>query len=311
MQMGGSSMDQESTLILSWTEKCTDVSLEYFHICESVLRENKDTIGPLLYFILLQLATSCQCASEGALLLVSRNYLWEAEVLVRSALEGTIKYIYLCTGDEHDRNKKAEEYWIDLPSIYEIRRNSKAVSFLTHLKNPDSPLNKPIRDTILTPDTINSIKQKYPKQIQTQLQQKWSIMKILSSLQDSEEDINMDFYHAFAGVLFGYDTASHISHQDGDCIGLQFDRVGRDLKRKEALEKAHAAREINEIAVLSFNRLTITRHMLGIDMDDLIELHKSHESLFSELKKVALDWYNVEYDYQSKRRIDPTNNDID
>src|SRR5579864_8176641 len=62
-----------------------------------------DRIGQLL-------ALSCHSTSESTLFLVSAHRYWDAEILLRSVLEGTYKYIYLTMGEPAEREQRAHDY---------------------------------------------------------------------------------------------------------------------------------------------------------------------------------------------------------
>src|SRR5258708_1249053 len=50
-------------------------------------------------FVCQLLSNSCYLTSESALLLVGFRRLWDVEILIRSVVEGTYKFIYLCLGN--------------------------------------------------------------------------------------------------------------------------------------------------------------------------------------------------------------------
>jgi len=155
-------MMQEEAPFLNWSAECDDITLDYFHMCKSTLLSNQDKIAQKLYFLLSQLVTSCQRATEGSVSLVRSCYLWEAEVLIRSVVEGTVKYIYLCIEDEDKRTNKVAEYWDDLPNLYQIKQHSKAAEWLSQAGNTKEQRWKPLRDLILDPEELALLKSKYP-----------------------------------------------------------------------------------------------------------------------------------------------------
>lgn len=300
MQKENGATNTGETPFASWAGECTDISLNYFNICESTLLSNISKLGNKLVFLLQQLATSCQCVTESSILLIRNSYhLWEADVLVRSALEGTMKYLYLCTGNEEERINKAIEYLDDLPIIYQLKLNNKAKDWLVKMGNTEEANYKPIQDVYklqLNPDEFARFQLKYPTaKDRKQLEQKWSMRSILESFCSFNEDIYKDIYKAFYGTIFGYDMASHIAHQDANCIGLMWDRANREPTRKKTVEKAHAARELHDLIMMAQNRVVITRHMLGMDMEPIITIKRSYENLFLEFKKAQLDFNKIEY----------------
>src|SRR4051812_31336606 len=103
--------------------------------------EERKTIG--------YLASATARASESALLLCAYGQLWDAEGLVRSALEGSLKFSYLLQSASTfpDRHR---EYATDLFSIALFKDHKKAADLLATALDPADPEWRPIRDRLLS-----------------------------------------------------------------------------------------------------------------------------------------------------------------
>ena len=62
-------------------------------ICVSRLYE-KPGLPPKTLFVLRLLLINSHITSESALLLIGQVRLWDAEMLIRSVLEGTVRFLY-------------------------------------------------------------------------------------------------------------------------------------------------------------------------------------------------------------------------
>jgi hypothetical protein len=71
-------------------------------------REERRTLGELL--------SACARSSESVLLLCAYGQVWDADVISRSVVEGTLKVMYLLQSREHFKQRH-QEYAFDLLDI--------------------------------------------------------------------------------------------------------------------------------------------------------------------------------------------------
>lgn len=117
-------MSEEINKFIVWASKGSKAVDEFLDLTSPFLLEQPQ-IEPQLQWVLKQLAISCSQTSESALLLISYEHLWDAEILVRSVIEGTLKYAFLCVGSENELLEKVQEYWEDLPEITRMKRHGR------------------------------------------------------------------------------------------------------------------------------------------------------------------------------------------
>src|SRR5581483_11528164 len=99
------------------------------------------------------LLTTTARASESAFLLCAYGQLWDAEVLVRSALEGSLKLAYLLQARETFAAGHSE-YAEQLFEIALLKDHRKAVGLLAAVSDPDAPQWRPIRDLLLSDSEV-------------------------------------------------------------------------------------------------------------------------------------------------------------
>jgi len=121
---------------------------EYLDICAPYFH-GSPRLDPKLQWVLTQLALSCHLTSESALILIGNYRLWDTELLIRSVLEGTLKFIFLCIGDEDEPTNKVNEYLEDLPGIKALKRHQHIQTFLSKIHNPESKAWLPFRELLL------------------------------------------------------------------------------------------------------------------------------------------------------------------
>src|SRR5450759_527048 len=123
-------MDQQAqeAILVRWTGACNEHLRDFLTFCLPVVKD-AGAIAPSTGFVLNILGSSCHTTSESALLLTRHGRVWDADMLVRSVLEGTAKYAFLCTTDHAEQARRATEYWHILPEFDRIKRHDRVTQF--------------------------------------------------------------------------------------------------------------------------------------------------------------------------------------
>lgn len=132
--------------------------------------------------VTVPLFTTLHSTSESILILLLNHSIFDADVLLRTVMEGTIKYCYLMTGTDEEKKEKYIEYKInltDMDRIFDHKKSSEAVDIL---KEFSSNSTKPFECDILSDSELMEIMSNYPKRFQNDLKQKWSYQSLLRSL---------------------------------------------------------------------------------------------------------------------------------
>lgn len=79
-------------------------------------------------------------------------------------IEGTIKYIYLCLGDENDYTSKAEEYLLHLPNLDKIKQQYRVKSFLERVDNPMADEYAILKETLIDDAELEGLRDQYPRE---------------------------------------------------------------------------------------------------------------------------------------------------
>lgn len=163
--------------------------------------ENQDVVVPLF--------TSLHSTSESILILLINQAIFDADVLLRTVMEGTIKYCYLMTGTEDEKKEKYIEYKVKLTDIDKILDHHKAVEAVDILKEFSQNSTKPFDLSILSDEELAVLMKKYPKKERDALKRKSSYQSLLRSLAHSYPE-----YEAQLGTVSTYSLTSHFCHYD-------------------------------------------------------------------------------------------------
>lgn len=163
--------------------------------------DNQDVTVPLF--------TTLHSTSESILILLLNQSIFDADVLLRTVMEGTIKYCYLMTGTVDEKKEKYIEYKIKLADISKISDHKKAIDAVDILREFSNNSTKPFECDILSDEKLSELKKQYPKKEQDKLKQKWSYQALLRSLAKANRE-----YEAQLGTLSTYSLTSHFCHYD-------------------------------------------------------------------------------------------------
>lgn len=196
--------------------------------------------------VTVPLFTSLHSTSESILLLLTQQGVYDADVLLRTVMEGSLKYCYLMKGTDDQIQEKHYEYKVQLREIDKIEDHKKAVEALETLHRFSQNDLSPFESNILDDDEYDSLVSKYPRQIKNNLKKKWSYRSLLESLADS--DI---MYNAQLGSLYAYALSSHFCHFDWTSIIFKYETMASaDTSSGITLDIIHALRIVSNL--LSF-----------------------------------------------------------
>lgn len=276
----------------SWAGLASHFIGSCFDVASPYLDQEYKEINPLVRFVSSQIFMDCHLTSESILILLMEGKEWDAEILCRSILEGSFKYIYMLLGSHKDVVEKVEEYWFILPMFSEIKRSERASFLLSKLEGTEKDKEwEALREQIIDDVQINMIRNKYNRKQRKAMEEHWSFSSIYKYFKDSEQ-AQLIF---LSGLTYNYGVSSHLLHKDADGIGMVWERRGREHDRREAVTLGHVARIISDICTTTKLRLFYLLQYCGKDMECIDELDKQYAILFEQLDNAAKHFNKVEY----------------
>lgn len=278
-------------ILNSWAGLASHFIGECYDFSRPYIENDSEFWSPQVRFISSQLFIDCHLTSESVLLLLTSVKEWDADLIARSVIEGTMKYVYMITGTDEEKIQKTDEYWNILPSFSNIKMSERLKKFLEVVANPDSSEWRAFKDLILTDEQVELIRKDYPKSKRQELEQRWSFSGITKQFANSN-DSNLINCSVWA---HGYGMSSHLLHKDGLGVSIIRERNLRNSDREGSIKLAHAARIISDICILSELRI---RYLLKVHQEEpriLIDLRKKYDLLFSETKRATESFNSAEY----------------
>jgi hypothetical protein len=274
--------------LLDWSAKS---SVYIGHLFDFLSREFSPSNVPdeRQLLVLWQLLGSCHTTSESALILIANNRPWDADMLVRSVVEGSLKFVFLTLGSQDERNIKFHEFDDMLGDIGQIRRHSRIEKLLSAIDKDKAIQWKPYRDMLLPVERYNELQAKYSKRLKHQIEHKWSFGEICASLGRGDHKQFSNLSH----LMFNYGMSSHVAHQDIDGIGMVWERTTRNPIQREAVELAHGGRLISDVRSMAKLRTYAFCDMCSLAKDIL--KNSEEDQVEHDLKQAEKSFHNAEY----------------
>lgn len=276
---------------LSWTSAASHYIGDCFDVAKPLIDNDYQGLPPLVRFVAAQLFIDCHLSTESSLLLIRAGKEWDADIICRAVMEGSLKFAYMLHGSKEAIERKVDEYWSILPDFSAIRHSENARKILEASENPDAPDLQPFRDLVMKSEEIESTRQMYSRAARRELEEKWSFTGICREFVSSKEER----MQKIVGLAHGYNMSSHLLHKDADGIGLMWDRAVREPERLAAVTVSHAARIVSDACSLAYLRLRFLLEACGEPINKVNGVHDRYQQLRDELDEAIQYFYKVEY----------------
>lgn len=243
--------EDKSTITEFYIELINKNNLEIFKILKLNFEEIK-LIFPLIEFIISRL--------EAVIVLTISDRVWDAEIVLRSAIETLIKFIFISSAENGEREKRLNEYWYQLAEVNSIKQSEQAKKNLIHFGEIET-IRLAFMPIVLPEEEENKLRDKWSKINRQKLEQKWSFTEIIRALSKEYRGEQMEI---FSTLLQGYKISSHISHGDETGIGIIDERNSRSDEQKKFAYFSHYLRILNDVFVFD--------SLIGIEIVSLLKI---------------------------------------
>jgi Family of unknown function (DUF5677) len=275
----------------SWAAVASHFIGECFDYAKPFINQDFEGLPAEVRFVVAQLFIDCHLSSESVLLLVQTGKEWDADLIARSVMEGSIKFVYMLHGSMGDIEVKVNEYWNVLPLFNAIRHSEHAKGVLGAVKNPEAADWLPFHELLMPDHEVEAVRAKYSRQARREIEERWSFTGICRTLSLSDKAGLRDMAH----LAHGYAMSSHLAHKDADGIGMVWERTRRSNSRQQAVTTAHAARIVSDICTFSKFRLWALLKATAQSIEGLTQLEAQYEGLLYDLSQAISQFNNVEY----------------
>ncbi len=231
--------------------------------------------------ITVPLFTALHSTSESILILLQNQAVFDADILLRCLMEGTVKYCYLMNGTDNEREEKYREYSIILFEIDKLTDHNKAKEAIKVLKEFSQNNLTPFEAMILSDEEAASLTTKYPSSQRHRITQKWNYQSLLKDLARDHKE-----YEAQLGTLSTYATTSHFCHFDWTGVSARLEQIMNSPDESNVLfDYAHTLRILSN--VISLYLFRVIEYMRGNQYStrELTEICAHGFELASELDR--------------------------
>jgi hypothetical protein len=279
-------------IVLFWTAQASQLIGDCFDRAKPMLDQDYLGLPPLTRFVVAQLFIACHLSSESVLLLLREDKEWDADLIGRSVMEGSLKLTYMLRGTREEVSLKVDEYWNILPLFASIRDGEYAQRFLDQVPKPIAPEWQPIQRMLVSPKEVEQTRAEYSRADRRLLEERWSVTGICRAFAASAEPS----LRGFVGLAYNYAMSSHHLHKDADGVGMVWERCGREPDRQLAVKMGHAARVVSDVCTFGKLRLWEVLRACGEPLDSIREIETRYANLFSALQGAREHFIRVEYD---------------
>jgi len=279
-------------VLKSWSGLASHFIGECFDLAKPFIDDGYTGVDGLVRFVGAQLFIDCHLSSESVLILIREQKEWDADLIARSVMEGSLKLTYMLLGSTEEVKSKVHEYWNLLPEFSAIKHSERAKRFLKEVPDSDSPKWKAFRDLLIDDTEISRIRAWHSRQERQAIEERWSFSGICKAFAQSEDSGLKQFAH----LAHGYGMSSHLLHKDADGVGMVWERRGRDAERQTAVRLGHSARVVSDVC--SFAQLRLFS-LLRACQQPTLSIRDIEERyavpLFAEVTKAINQFNEVEY----------------
>jgi hypothetical protein len=221
--------------------------------------------------------------------LTQNDLLWDADIVVRSALETLVKFAFIADAEEVERPQLLQEFWYDLSEIYTIKLSDQARKNLAYAEEGDELQRLSHTPQVLSEEEEARLRAKWPKGDRTRLEQKWSFTGIVAKLAKKNKGTPQG---AIELATHTYRMSSHIAHGDEMGINLIRERKSRSPQEQEDITISHYLRLVRDAFHYCALMALYTCKYLKADPSFFIELNESLKKYDADIKAYQMVPFN-------------------
>ncbi len=231
--------------------------------------------------VLTELFTQLYSTGESILMLTSLGAIWEADILLRTLFEGTIKYIFMMQDCLEKKSDLIEEYYCIVPEMQKISDHEKAAEAINIFKSIGIDKH-PFQLSLLNDEELEELKEKHSKNRIRELSQKWSYKNILKKLVEKDNK-----YNVLATTLYTYSFSSHLIHYDGKCLKERAGAlINNAVKNDKSLDLAHLLRIISNVVSLGVLRASEYVKVYKLDIERYEKNLNDNFAFLNEIEEI-------------------------
>lgn len=277
---------------MSWNQDKKLITERYFEVINinnvelfGIIKENFDEINqvfPLIKFIISRLETVTS--------LTTNDRLWDAEIVLRSALETFVKYMFITTANGEERAQRIDEYWNLLSEISSLKQSMQAKRNLEFFG--ESEIHRLAYSHLILPDNLEKeLREKWPKPDRQRLEQKWSFSKIVLSISRDNKGTPLEMLTTLA---HSYRMSSHVMHGDETGILIIEERESRTQEEQDKANAGHYLRLMSDCSV--YSAFVAIETMNFLDLSDKKKFFFENQNQLNDIQELIEKYHGKVFD---------------
>jgi len=176
---------------------------------------------------------------QSLLILLEEDLVWDAEIIMRSVVEATIKYSFILSNTEKIEDR-SNEFWNDWAEVNSLEQ-SKRASLVLQLLEGKKDIKEHLSSVILDEEHRKKLENNWANKKIRQLKSDWSYGNMVRTL---SKDIDLA---PLIGLLHGYGMGSHLIHADETGIGIEAERLQRSSDEIKTFNTLHFQRILSDV----------------------------------------------------------------
>jgi len=283
---------------MAWKEDKDEITQRHFQAINNnniklfeIIKENLTEIQPVLPLIEFVISRL-----ETVVTLITDNRIWDAEIILRSALETFIKFLFITTAEKDEQEIRINEFWNSLSEINSLKQSNQAQKNLKYFGH--SELHRTAYSPMILPEELETeLRKKWTKPERRKIEQKWSFSEMVFSISKQYEGKALEMVLALS---HSYRMSSHVSHGDEMGILIIKERESRTTEDYEIAMAAHYCRLLSD----SF----IYCAFLGIETMNFLNLSSQKKFFFDnqksldDIQKIILKYHNKLFEDEMEKQ---------
>lgn len=279
LQMDKLNWNQDKAVILAAYYTATNASnLELIRIAKENYQK-LEKVYPLIEYVLER--------TNAVAMLIEQDLLWDADIIIRSALETLSKFMFIADSEEETREALLNEYWKDLSEIYSIKLHEQAKKNLKYTSSSETH-RLSYSALLFSEEDELRLKSKWTKSERSKLEQKWSFTGIINHLSKKNKDNAMEI---FEFLTHSYRMSSHITHGDEFGVSLILERKSRSEQERNDIHIAHYLRLVSDCFDYCLMTAIYTTKYLNVSPKYFLTLFES----LSEINLLTKKYHSVPF----------------
>ncbi len=249
-------MWNEDKIIITekYIELLNNSNIRLFEIVKEYLEETQ-TVFPLAVFIFERIETVIE--------LTSCYRIWDAEIVLRSAMETFIKFMYITTASKEERAQRIDEFWNSLAEINSIKMSEQAKKNLQVFEN--SEVHRIAYTPLILPEKLEAeLRKKWPRKNRKEVEKRWSFSEIINEISSKNKGTPLE---NIVALSYGYRMSSHVMHGDETGIQIINERNSRPEEEKNKSYRSHYIRLLSDCLAITTQTGVLTMHYLGLEKE--------------------------------------------